>query len=190
MANHPAPLTLDAYVEGHLAPEARDRLESHLMRCGECRNRVAHNQQLGRWLRHLPPENAAPDLTFRIQAAVASRRRNSQLEWRGWSPLVLAACAGLGSVLLIFALPEISAAFINALTALETNPLSVSIESLISAPWEAFTSLVSTSLAWQTALTEGTGLILVLGLALLTVAALGGLAQLLREPAPQKGYFH
>ena len=189
MTNHPAPLTLEAYVEGRLGPEARDRLEAHLTRCGECRERVAQGQQLGRWLRHLPPETPAPDLAFRIQAVVAHRRQGSQFGWQGLSRLAL-ACAGLGSVLMIFALPEISASLTNGLTALETNSISVSVENLFVTPWEALMAWVSTGLAWQTALTDGAGLILVLGLALLAVTALGGLAQLLREPTPQNGYFH
>jgi len=100
------------------------------------------------------------------------------------------ACDGLGGVLIFLALPEIGASLSNALAALETNSLSISVESLLGAPWEALVSLISTGLNWQSALAESTSLILVLGMALLTLAALGGLAQLLRQPTSRNGYFH
>jgi predicted anti-sigma-YlaC factor YlaD len=186
MIDHPQPSRLEAYAEGQLTAEAHRRIEVHLAGCRECRDRVAHSQQLGRWLRRLSPETPTPDLVFRIQAVVARQRSPSRWRRPGWLAL---ACAGLGGILIFLALPEIGATLSNALTALEATSLSISFESLLGAPWEALTSLVSTGLTWQSALTESTSLILVLGVALLTVAALGGLAQLLRQSTPKNGYF-
>jgi len=189
MTDHPPLALLEAYADGQLTAMARRQLEAHLVGCSQCRDHLAQSQQLGRWLRHLAPEIPAADLAFRIQAAVAERRQRSRPGWLRPRWLV-PACAGLGGVLIFLALPEIGASLSNVLTALETNSLSISVESLLGAPWEALVSLITTGWNWQSALAESTSLILVLGMALLTLAALGGLAQLLRQPTPRNGYFH
>ncbi len=186
MTDHPSLALLEAYADRQLTAAARHQLEAHLVGCRQCRDHIAQSQQLGRWLRHLSPESPAADLAFRIQTAVARQRQRSQFVWLRLRWLAL-ACAGLGGVLIFLALPEIETSLSNALTALETNSLSISFESLLSAPGEALVSLIFTGLNWQSALAESTSLILVLGMALLTLAALGGLAQLLRQPTPRNG---
>lgn len=136
------------------------------------------NDRLDELLTRLPVEPPSSDLMARIMQAVA-RRREARNVWRRvhWSAL---ASAVLGAALAATSWREVVPAFSNAPGWLDANALLQATLDLIAAPSDTLIVWVETGLGWQTSLAEGVGVALMLSLALLSVAAFGEMAQLLR----------
>lgn len=146
------------------------------------------DDRLDELLACLPSEPPAPVLSSRIIAAVEQRRR-ARIRWR-LVGVVATACAFVGVALVASSWPIELAARAPALTEPDADAISQVVSDFLAAPSETLTELVGAALAWETALAEGIGAALLLGIVLLTVAIFGGLARLLREAAPVNGYSH
>ncbi len=133
-------------------------------------------------LARLPAEAPAPALAGRILLAVAQRRRAQRLRQR-LKALTL-ACAAAGSALVLSALPHVLAAAPPALREFEMNALLPALNAFLIAPVETLVAWLEAGQAWQSALSEGAGVVFLVGLALLAAAAFAGLAQLLRARSP------
>jgi hypothetical protein len=144
------------------------------------------DDRLDELLTRLPSEPPAPDLLARIIAAVEQRRR-TRMRWR-LVGVVATACAVVGLVLIASAWPIELASRAPALTEPDAGAFSQSVSDFLAAPSEAFSELIGAVLVWETALAEGIGAALLLGILLLTVAIFGGLARLLRGAALLNGY--
>jgi len=142
---------------------------------------------LDQWLARLPNEPPARDLTARIVAAVAQRQR-ARVMWRRGGAAAF-ACALAGVMLVLVSWPQVVASLTPALNAFETNDLAPAFNTLLTAPGEALVAWLDAGLSWQAAQAEGIGVAFMLGVALLAVAAFGGLAQMFRTRAPN-GYSH
>ena len=136
-------------------------------------------------LSRLPNEAPSPELAGRILAAVAERRRVQRVQ-RRLKALTL-ACAAAGVALLLSVWPEVFAAAPPALHEFEMNALLPALNAFLVAPAETFVAWLEAGQAWQAALSEGAGVLGLLGLALLAAAAFGGLAQMLHAGGPD-GY--
>ena len=136
-------------------------------------------------LARLVGETPAPDLTARIILAVAQRRRARLM----WQRIGLAAltCALAGTVLVLISWPQVFASVAPALNAFEANDLVLPLNALFAAPFETFTTWLEAGMTWQASQVEGMGEAFILGVALLAVAAFGGLAQMLHARTPN-GY--
>ncbi len=139
------------------------------------------------WLARLPNEPPARDLTARIVAAVAQRRR-ARTMWRHLGATAL-ACALAGVLLVLVSWPQVVASLTPAVNSFETNDLAPAFYALLATPGETLMAWLDAGLAWQAAQAEGIGVAFMLGVALLAVAAFGGLAQMFRTRAPN-GYSH
>ncbi len=146
------------------------------------------DDRLDELLARMPSEPPAHDLAARIIAAVAQRRQ-ARMRWR-LAGVVAMACAFVGVVLIASSWPVDLAARAPAVTAPDADAVSQAVSDFLAAPSEALTEWVGAALAWETALAEGTGAALLLGIVLLTGAILGGLARLLSWSAPVNGYSH
>lgn len=63
------------YVEGALRPEEKQRLETHVAGCVECRSTVARLKSLRGQLRHLSSVKTAPNFDMLLQARLMMDRR-------------------------------------------------------------------------------------------------------------------
>ncbi len=142
---------------------------------------------LDEWLARLPDEPPARDLTARIAAAVAQRRRTRTM-WRRLGATAL-ACALVGAGLVLVSWPQVVVSLTPAVNAFEANDLAPAFNALLTTPGDALIAWLDAGLAWQAAQVEGLGVAFMLGVALLAVAAFGGLAQMFRPRAPN-GYSH
>ena len=142
---------------------------------------------LDQWLARLPDEPPARDLTARIVAAVAQRRR-ARTMWRHLGATAL-VCALAGVMLVLVSWPQVVASLTPAVNSFETNNLAPAFNALLTTPGETLIAWLDAGLAWQAAQAEGIGVAFMLGVALLAVAAFGGLAQMFRTRAPN-GYSH
>jgi predicted anti-sigma-YlaC factor YlaD len=182
MTQHLDALTLGRWADGLLAAEEQQRAAAHLAQCAECRAQAAGQAQAARWLQQLAPEPPPPQLARNLLAALA-RRRRSEAAW-GRLAAGSAVAALLGLALVALAWPD----FARLLTALAgaNGPLGSSASNLLEAPADMLAMLgmlTSSALDWGVAITSGAGAALMTGLVLLTAAAFGGLAQLLRPGA-------
>jgi predicted anti-sigma-YlaC factor YlaD len=182
MTQHLDALTLGRWADGLLAAEEQQRAAAHLAQCAECQAQAAGQAPTARWLQQLAPEPPPPQLARSILAALARRRVHEA----AWTRLAAgsAVAALLGLALVALAWPD----FARLLPALAgaNVPLSSSAGSLLDVPADvlaAMGTVASSTFDWGSALTGGAGAALMTGLVLLTGAAFGGLAQLLR-PAP------
>jgi hypothetical protein len=103
--------------------------------------------------------------------------------WRRIRWLML-ACAGIGLTLILVSVAHFANSLNPALTSLETNDLQPAFNALVAAPAETVTGWLDAGLAWQSAQAEDIGLAFTVGVALLSVAAFAGLAQLLNSSTP------
>ena len=142
---------------------------------------------LDNYLRHLPGETAAPDLASRIGTAVAERRR-ARVMWRRIG-LVTCACAFLGGSLVLVSWSHVVETLVAPLIAVDVNSLARAVDTLLASPSDTFTAWMEAGLTWQAAQAEGSGLVFTFGVALLSAAAFGGLAQLLNGRGPSQ-YSH
>ncbi len=182
MTQHLDALTLGRWADGLLAAEEQQRAAAHLAQCAECRAQTAGQAQAARWLQQLAPEPPPPHLARNILAALA-RRRRSEAAW-GRVAAGSAVAALLGLVLLALAWPD----FARLLLALAgaNVPAAGNAGNLLDVPPDVLGmlgTLTSSAVDWGAAITSGAGAALMTGLVLLTVAAFGGLAQLLRPGA-------
>jgi hypothetical protein len=135
------------------------------------------NDRLDDWLARLPGEPPAPNLAARIIAALAQRRRARWL-WRRIQATSL-ACALAGAGLLLVSSPSMVASLVTTLNAFGTNELVSALNTFLAAPAETVLSWLEAGATWQTSLAQDIGLVFMLGVALVAVAAFGGLAQML-----------
>ena len=187
MTEHLDAVILNGWADGLLAPEVRQRAAAHLAQCAECRARAAGQAQTARLLKQLAPEAPPPLLARNIVAAVAAasaaasaaatteQRRNEA----AWARLAAgsAVAALLGLLLVAVAWPDL-ARLLPAVAG--ANAPLTSVGNVLDVPADALAALVSSAFDWGSALTGGAGAALLTGLVLLTGAAFGGLAQLLR----------
>ncbi len=145
------------------------------------------DDRLDELLAQLPSEPPAPDLSASIIAAVAQRRRARVR--RRFVGIVTMACAFVGVVLIASSWPIELAARAPTVTAPDADAINQAVGDFLAAPSEALTEWVDAALAWETALAEGIGAALLLGVILLTAAIFGGLARLLSRSAPPNGYY-
>lgn len=185
MTEHLDALTLSGWADGLLSPSGQQRAAAHLEQCAECRARAAGQAQTARLLTRLAPEAPPPQLARNIVAAVEAASAAAKAERRSeatWARLAAgsAVAALLGLLLVAVAWPDVAqllpaVAGANAPLTSAGNLLDVPVDALA-----ALATLVSSAFDWGSALTGGAGAALLTGLVLLTGAAFGGLAQLLR----------
>jgi predicted anti-sigma-YlaC factor YlaD len=176
MSAHLDAQTLGRWADGLLAEEDGQRAAAHLAQCLACRARAARQSQTARLLRQLPPETPPPHLARGILAAI-DRRRNSETFWRQ-----LAAGSTVAALLGLLLLAVAGADLARLLPALAGAPLSAA-SSVLDVPADALGALAGSAFDWGSALSGGAGAALLTGLVLLTGAAFGALAQLLRPGA-------
>jgi predicted anti-sigma-YlaC factor YlaD len=182
MTQHLDALTLGRWADGLLPAAEQERAAAHLAQCVECRAQAAGQAQTARRLQHLVLEPPPPQLARGILAALA-RRRGSEAAWTRLAA-GSAVAALLGLALVALAWPDFARLLPAAAGA--GAPLSSSAGSLLDVPADALGALgtlASSAFDWGSALSGGTGAALMTGLVLLTGAAFGALAQLLR-PTP------
>jgi hypothetical protein len=126
-------------------------------------------------LMRLPDELPAPGLTTRIVAAVAQRRRTLAV-WQGLGYGML-VCGLVGAVLIYVSWPVVAASASAALSAPATNYVT----GLLNAPGDTLMTWLDSGLAWQATQADGIGAAFALGVALLAIAAFGGLARAVRN---------
>ena len=176
MTAHLDPLTLGRWADGLLADDEQQRAAAHLAECRACRAQAAGQAHTARRLRQLPSETPPPHLARAILAAI-NRRRNSEVFWRRLAA-GSAVAALLGALLVAVAMPDLA----RLLPALAGGPLS-GVSGVLDVPADALGGLASSAVDWGAALSNGAGAALLTGLVLLTGAAFGALAQLLRPGA-------
>jgi predicted anti-sigma-YlaC factor YlaD len=186
MTEHLDALTLNGWADGLLAPDERQRAVAHLAHCAECRARSAGQAQTAQLLRQLAPEAPPPQLARNIVAVVAAASAAASATAkaeRGRSEAAWARLAGgsalaalLGLLLVAVAWPDLA----RLLPAMAGAAPLTSVGNVLDVPADALATLASSAFGWGSALTEGAGAALLTGLVLLTGAAFGGLAQLLR----------
>lgn len=168
--------TLSRWADGLLAGEAQALAAAHLAQCGACQAQAGDQAQTARRLRQLALETPPPGLARGILAAI-ERRRNSEAFWRQLAA-GSAVAALLGVLLVALAAPDLA----RLLPALVGAPLSGSA-SVLNVPADALAALAGSAFDWGSALSGGAGAALLTGLVLLTGAAFGALARLLRPEA-------
>jgi len=144
------------------------------------------NDRLDELLSRLPSEPPAPHLAARIVEAVAQRRQTR----RRWRRVGLAALAsGLGGFVLLLNSWSEAIGVLPALGSLpDASSFSQWISTFLATPQEALAKLAESAIAWEAALSEGIGVLLLLGIVLLTLSAFAGLARLLARATPRNGY--
>jgi len=173
MTAHLDALTLGRWADGLLADDEQQRAAAHLAECRACRAQAASQARTARLLQQLPLETPPPHLARGILAAI-NRRRNSEVFWRQLA--AGSALAGLlGALLVAVAVPDLA----RLLPALTGGPLA-GAGSVLDVPADALGGLANSAFDWGAALSNGAGAALLTGLVLLTGAAFGALAQLLR----------
>ncbi len=180
MTEHLDVLALEAYVEGQVSFEQRQRAEAHLADCPACRARVARHEPLTALAVRLPVEPAPPELAARIVRALAARQHS-----RGAGPLTL-ACVLLGLALVLVSLPEVAASLSDVLRAFGASDLTPLVSGFVATPVETFVAWLEAGMTWHASLTESVGAAFLLGVVLLAAAAFGGLVQMLRAASPQR----
>jgi predicted anti-sigma-YlaC factor YlaD len=175
MTQHLDALTLSRWADGLLAPEDSQRVAAHLAMCDACGAWAARQAQIAHWLSQMPPEPPPPQLARSIVAAVAQRRR-SEAAWARLSA-ISAVAALLGLLLVALAWSDV-AGLLPALAG-GSAPLN-GLTALLDGPADALVALANSTFDWGATLTSGAGAALLTGLVLLTGAAFGWLAQLLR----------
>ena len=135
--------------------------------------------RLDELLTHLPlAQEVAPDLPARIIGAIAQRRQARAMRRRvGGAAL---ACALAGISLVAISWPEASATLATRLAFPDASALFTGFVDLLTSPMSTITELVSSGLAWQVSLADSVGVVLSLGVVLLSIAAFGGLARMLQ----------
>src|SRR3972149_4085939 len=132
------------------------------------------NDRMDELLSRLPSEPPTSDLAARIVQAV-SQRRQARRRWRRVGLAALASGLG-GFVLLLSSWSEAIGVLPAAGSLPDASSLSQWITAFLAAPQEALVDLADSAIAWEAALSEGIGVLLLLGIVLLTVGACGGLA--------------
>jgi hypothetical protein len=143
------------------------------------------SDRLDEQLARLPGEPPAHDLAARIQSAVADRRR-ARARWRRFQAATL-ACAVAGALCVGVSWSTAAVSLDTAFDALEADTPLAALQVALTAPVETLADWLDAGLTWQAALVEGVGVVFVLGVALLAMAAFGGLAQSLNTGTPN-GY--
>lgn len=187
MNAHPALPALDTYAEGQLSEARRQEIEVHLSTCATCRAAVARQAQMAALLRRLPAEAPGPSLTQRVLATLdAARARRSRALRRTLAAATV--CAVLGLALMAGSWAEAVSVTDSAAGAWQSVGATLSLGDLVTAPDEAIAAWVNALLDWQGLLTESAGAALMIGVSLLSAAALSALATLLGPAAPANGH--
>ena len=175
MSAHLDAQTLSRWADGLLAEDEQTLAAAHLAACAVCRAQAAGQAHTAQRLRQLALETPPPGLARGILAAL-ERRRNSEAFWRQLAA-GSAVAALLGALLVAVAAPDLTR-LLAALTATGA-PLNASA-SVLDVPADALAGLAGSTFDWGSALTGGAGAALLTGLVLLTAAAFGALARMLR----------
>jgi anti-sigma factor RsiW len=90
--------TLQAYLDGELAPGRRQEVERHLADCADCRRELTALRELWRQVDGLPPMPPSESILPDLQARLADRRRQAPWTWpqRGLAAAALAAGVVVG----------------------------------------------------------------------------------------------
>ena len=177
MSAHLDAQTLSRWADGLLAEKDQRRAAAHLAECAACRATAAGQAQTARRLRQLALETPPPHLARAILAAI-DRRRHSEAFWRQLAA-GSAVAALLGVLLVAVAAPDLGR-LLPALAGAGAPLSGVTGASLLDVPADALGALAGSAFDWGSALSGGAGAALLTGLVLLTGAAFGGLAQMLR----------
>ena len=177
MSAHLDAHTLSRWADGLLPADEQARAAAHLAECAACRAQAGSQAHMAQRLRRLALETPPSNLARGILAAI-DRRRNSEAFWRQLAA-GSAVAALLGVLLVAVAVPDLT----RLPLALAGGPLSTGGASVLDVPADALGSLANTAFAWGSALSGSAGAALLTGLVLLTGAAFGALAQLLRPKA-------
>jgi anti-sigma factor RsiW len=184
MSDHIDRLTLEAYADKLLPAAQRNVVETHVAECSDCQMRLASSQQMSAWLSRIPRERPAPNLSTRINAAIAAQRAPMAARWV--RVLVTAAFAA-GLALLALAAPGWSS-WAQAATTVQLpteQTLLAWLGSLVADPTLMLDELMLFAEQTLTGATEEMDVLLTLATILLALASVGGLAQLLGGDRPK-----
>jgi len=127
-------------------------------------------------------EQTPPGLTARILLAAQVRARRSRAGRRLRAFAVV--CAILGLALVVVSAPELGRALNNMTAGVSGGVSSTAFDQLLNAPLDTVSGMADGLLGWQQSFAEEIGGALLLGLTLLALASLSGLAQLLDRALP------
>ena len=182
MSDHIDRLTLEAYADKLLPAAQRNVVETHVAECSDCQMRLASSQQMSAWLSRMPRERPAPNLSTRINAAIAAQRAPMAARWV--RVLVTAAFAA-GLALLALSTPEWSSWAQTAAAQLPTGEaMTTWLVSLLTDPAAVLEPLVTLAEPMLAGAAE-LGALLTLATVLLAVASTAWLAQLLGGEQPR-----
>jgi hypothetical protein len=126
------------------------------------------------WLARLPQDGPSPDLAARINQAVVERIR---LRGRWGRAAAAAGAFGVLGMLLMAVSWRVS----GALPAVpDPSAILEAAGTFLSSPMEAVEGSAEAVLAWESSLVEGIEIAFLMGVVLLTLGSVGGLARLLR----------
>jgi predicted anti-sigma-YlaC factor YlaD len=180
MSEHIDRYTLEAYVENDLLAVQRRMVEAHVTVCPACQARLAVAKQIPALLYGLPREQPAPDLAARINVAVTARRALTPARWT--NGLVLGMFV-VGLVLFALAAPQRSG-WVQAASSVQLpteQTLAAWLGELVANPIVILDSLTAFAEQALMSSVEEMNALLTLATALLAVASIAGLAQLLGE---------
>jgi hypothetical protein len=134
------------------------------------------------WLARLPKDGPSPDLAARINLAVTERIR-TRARW-GRAAMAAAAFGVLGVLLM-----AVSWRVSGVLPAVpDPSAILEAAGVFLSSPMEAVQGSAEAVLAWESSLVEEMEIAFLMGVVLLTLGSVGGLARLLRPGGPLGGY--
>jgi len=180
MSEHIDRYTLEAYVENDLPAAQRRIVEAHVTVCPICQPRLAAAKQIPALLYGLPSERPSPDLAASINAAVSAQRVPTSARWINVSVLAMFV---VGFVLLALAAPQWSG-WVQAASVVQPpteQTVAAWLGQLAADPTVILDSLMALAEQAPTSSVEEMNVLLTLATALLAMASIAGLAQLLGE---------
>jgi len=140
------------------------------------------NDRMDQWLGRLPDDGPAPDLAARINLAIAERSRLKARWGRVGAAAIALALIGMTLMAVSWPVSGVLPAAPDSAAVLEAA------EGFLSAPLEALGGSAEAAIAWESSLAEGVEVAFVVGVVLLTLGSVGGLARLLRRSESLNGY--
>ncbi len=180
MSEHIDRYRLEAYVENDLPAAQRRIVEAHVTVCPVCQSRLAAAKQIPALLYGLPSERPSPDLVATINAAVSAQRVPATARWLNASVLAMFV---VGFALLAMAAPQWSG-WVQAASVVQLpteQSAAAWLGQLAADPTVMWDSLMALAEQAPTSSVEGMNVLLTLATALLAMAGIAGLAQLLGE---------
>ena len=184
MSEHVDRLTLEAYADKALPAALRQMVEAHLVDCPICQARLTGAQQMSVLLSRMPRERPTPNLSARINAAIAAQQAPAT-PW--WMRALVPAAFAVGLVLLVLAAPQWSSlAQAMATAQLPTEQTLLAwLDNLVTDPASVLNGLMPFAEQTLTNATQKMDVLLTLATALLASASVAGLAQLLGSERPR-----